>query len=89
MTELLNDVYREGELLSVAKHTLRMEIASTVNLPGNRDELRSAFSNLFSNAIRYTPQGGEILLRWFQRDGQPCSRFRTAASVSPHSIYLD
>jgi len=71
MQALLNEVYREGELLSGAQHSLRMEIASTVNLLGNHDELRSAFGNLLSNAIRYTPHGGEILLRWFQRDGQP------------------
>ena len=71
MNELLNEVYRDGELLSGARHPLRMEIESTVNLLGNRDELRSAFSNLLSNAIRYTPEGGPILLRWFEHDGQP------------------
>jgi len=71
MKELLNEVYRDGELLSGAKHPLRLEIASAANLLGNRDELRSAFSNLLSNAIRYTPEGGAILLRWFERGGQP------------------
>jgi two-component system, OmpR family, phosphate regulon sensor histidine kinase PhoR len=71
MNELLNEVYRDGGLLSGTQHPLRMEIASTANLRGNRDELRSAFSNLLSNAIRYTPEGGAILLRWFERGGQP------------------
>jgi two-component system phosphate regulon sensor histidine kinase PhoR len=71
MNDLLNEVYRDGELLSGAQHQLSMEIASATNLLGNRDELRSAFSNLLSNAIRYTPQGGAILLRWLEREGQP------------------
>jgi two-component system, OmpR family, phosphate regulon sensor histidine kinase PhoR len=71
MNDLLNEVYRDGELLSGGKHPLRMEIASATNLLGNRDELHSAFGNLLSNAIRYTPEGGTILLRWFERDGQP------------------
>ena len=70
MDALLNEVYQDGESLSGGRHTLRMEIASTSDLLGNRDELRSAFGNLLSNAIRYTPDGGDIMLRWFERDGQ-------------------
>ena len=69
--ELLNEVYQDGKLLSGERHLLRMEIASTAKLLGNRDELHSAFGNLLSNAIRYTPEGGEILLRWYERGGQP------------------
>ena len=38
--------------------------AATVSLRGNRDELASAFGNLVSNAIRYTPAGGTIRLGW-------------------------
>ncbi len=68
---LLNEVYQDGKLLSGGHHPLQMEIESTANLLGNRDELHSAFGNLLSNAIRYTPEGGAILLRWFERDGQP------------------
>jgi anti-sigma regulatory factor (Ser/Thr protein kinase) len=39
-------------------------------LKGSREELRSAFSNLVSNAVRYTPEGGRIVLRWMMRDGK-------------------
>lgn len=67
---LLDEIYRDGQLLSAGKHVLRVELGSHGTLLGNRDELRSAFSNLVSNAIRYTPQGGEILLRWYERAGQ-------------------
>ena len=68
---LLNEIYQDGKLLSGERHPLRIEIASTANLLGNRDELHSAFGNLLSNAIRYTPEGGAILLCWFERGGQP------------------
>jgi two-component system phosphate regulon sensor histidine kinase PhoR len=68
---LLHTVYEEGLTLSAEKHTLRLQIESDCNLLGNKEELRSAFSNLISNAIRYTPQGGEITLRWQEKDGQP------------------
>lgn len=67
---LLNDIYQEGQLLSGAEHSLRLELLSNAKLLGNREELRSAFGNLLSNAIRYTPQGGAILLRWAERGEQ-------------------
>jgi two-component system, OmpR family, phosphate regulon sensor histidine kinase PhoR len=69
--QLLSDVYQDGKLLSGEHHPLQMEITSEAKLLGNRDELQSAFGNLLSNAIRYTPDGGAILLRWIERDGQP------------------
>ncbi|MDP2143687.1 MAG: phosphate regulon sensor histidine kinase PhoR [Gallionella sp.] len=71
MVGLLDEVYQEGMLLSNGRHALRLEVARTIDLTGNREELHSAFGNLVSNAIRYTPAGGEILLRWGERSGQP------------------
>ena len=71
MAVLLDEIYREGQLLSGGAHALRLEVASGAKLLGNREELRSAFGNMLSNAIRYTPKGGAILLRWAERDGQP------------------
>ncbi|OGA28427.1 MAG: PAS domain-containing sensor histidine kinase, partial [Betaproteobacteria bacterium RIFCSPLOWO2_12_61_14] len=43
MAALLDEVYREGQLLSGGSHTLRLEVASDAKLLGNREELRSAF----------------------------------------------
>lgn len=68
---LLREIYQDGLSLSTGKHTINLEIASGKNLSGNYDELRSAFGNLLSNAIRYTPAGGEILVRWAERGEQP------------------
>jgi two-component system phosphate regulon sensor histidine kinase PhoR len=36
-------------------------------LAGVRSELLSAMSNLVSNAVRYTPGGGQIRIGWSQR----------------------
>jgi two-component system phosphate regulon sensor histidine kinase PhoR len=68
---LLNEIYQDGQLLSAGRHTLRLETPGKAKLLGNREELRSAFGNLLSNAIRYTPEGGSILLRWAERNDQP------------------
>ncbi|MBI3902346.1 MAG: phosphate regulon sensor histidine kinase PhoR [Nitrosomonadales bacterium] len=68
---LMRTLLQEGQALSGGRHILRLELESEYSLLGNAEELRSAFGNLVTNAIRYTPQGGEIVLRSFERDGQP------------------
>jgi two-component system phosphate regulon sensor histidine kinase PhoR len=37
-----------------------------LHLTGSEPELRSAFSNLVFNAVKYTPDGGQIHVRWWQ-----------------------
>lgn len=54
----------EAQGLSRGRHTLRMELQSDAWLMGSERELESAFGNLLSNAVRYTPAGGEVILRW-------------------------
>ena len=70
MPALLNEVYQDGELLSHGRHKLQLDNVGCAKLQGNREELRSAFSNLLSNAVRYTPEGGIIQVRWWTRAGQ-------------------
>ena len=68
---LLQSLQQEGQALSAGKHTLKLELDSKAKLQGCNAELRSAFGNLVSNAVRYTPQGGEIVMRWHeQADGK-------------------
>ncbi|NHZ96150.1 phosphate regulon sensor histidine kinase PhoR [Massilia sp. CCM 8734] len=60
---LMEQVVQEARALSGGKH----QITSSVNGPdisGNAEELRSAFGNLASNAVRYTPPGGTVHLAW-------------------------
>ncbi len=61
---LLKTLYEECRSLSNGQHQIRLEIDSEAKLSGNTDELHSAFSNLVTNAIRYTPPGGDVALRW-------------------------
>ncbi|MBI5006696.1 MAG: phosphate regulon sensor histidine kinase PhoR [Nitrosomonadales bacterium] len=64
--ELLKILLEEGRSLSKGQHQLRVEIGCQEPLSGSANELHSAFGNLVTNAIRYTPQGGEIVLAWDQ-----------------------
>ena len=68
---LLGGLLEEGRALSAGRHDLALELAGPAGLRANREELRSAFANLVSNAVRYSPDGGAIVLRWSLRDGRP------------------
>jgi two-component system phosphate regulon sensor histidine kinase PhoR len=67
VAELVRALLEEGQSLSKGQHQLRLEVASTAPLRGSAGELHSAFGNLVTNAVRYTPHGGEIVLRWEER----------------------
>ena len=61
---LLASVRDEALALSAGRHRIELALANPAMLQGNAQELRSAFGNLLSNAVRYTPEGGEIKLAW-------------------------
>jgi two-component system phosphate regulon sensor histidine kinase PhoR len=57
-------------VLSPARpHELVFHAAPAIEVSGSLTELQSAMSNLISNAVRYTPGGGRIEVRWQQQDG--------------------
>jgi two-component system phosphate regulon sensor histidine kinase PhoR len=61
---LLARVRSEAEALSARRHRISLEIEGEHDLCGAEGELLSALVNLASNAVRYTPEGGAIRLRW-------------------------
>lgn len=62
---LLDEVILEAKALSAGRHKLSL-VCDGPDILGGTEELRSAFSNLVSNAIRYTPEGGEITISWYK-----------------------
>lgn len=68
---MLPSLLLEGKSLSAGRHELTLEIDSSCSVYGSAEELRSAFGNLVSNAVRYTPEGGAIILRWREQNGVP------------------
>lgn len=62
---LVQLLYAEATSLSGGKHDISAEVQSDLLLRGAEEELHSAFANLVSNAVRYTPAGGRVRLRWF------------------------
>ncbi len=64
MASLIDKLRRDAEALSAGRHTIVVEADSKGDLRGSEPELVSAFGNLVSNAVRYTPAGGTIRIIW-------------------------
>ncbi|GAB4299690.1 MAG: phosphate regulon sensor histidine kinase PhoR [Thiohalomonadaceae bacterium] len=63
---LLAAIREDAQLLSGDKaHHITLEAEPDLRLYGAERELHSAFSNIVGNAVRYTPAGGEIHIRWW------------------------
>jgi two-component system phosphate regulon sensor histidine kinase PhoR len=74
---LLLRVHADGEALSAGRHRILLDAQPTVDLLGSDAELASAFGNLVTNAVRYTPAGGEIRIEW-REDADGGARFAVA-----------
>jgi two-component system phosphate regulon sensor histidine kinase PhoR len=61
---LLERTRVEAEALSAGRHRVALDAEPGFDLLGSESEIASAFGNLASNAIRYTPAGGEVRLVW-------------------------
>ena len=67
---LLLSLSADAKALSGGRHTIALDIHDAATVLGSRDELASAFGNLVSNAIRYTPEGGTVTLVVADRRGR-------------------
>ena len=84
---LMQLLFKEALTLSAGHHHIRLEIRSDADAWGSEDELRSAFSNLITNAVRYTPEGGDITLIWESTSTEGMFRVEdTGIGVSPEHI---
>lgn len=70
MSSLVNMLHNDAKALSNGKHKISVDFDKHLNLTGAVDELLSALGNLVSNAVRYTPEGGEIRISWQPRGKQ-------------------
>ena len=68
---MLDVIAADARQLSGGCHTITVEADPTLRLRGSEFELHSAFSNLVGNAVRYSPDGGDIHVRWFASAAGP------------------
>ncbi|MGX4640058.1 phosphate regulon sensor histidine kinase PhoR [Massilia sp. SYSU DXS3249] len=64
---LVESVALEARALSGGRHQIEVQVDGP-DVMGSMEELRSAFANLASNAVRYSPEGGRIVLAWHRSE---------------------
>ncbi len=70
---VIDGARQQVEALSGGRHVFEWHIDPGLNLLGHEPEICSAFSNLLTNAVRYTPAGGRITVAWRREPtGQAC-----------------
>ena len=84
---LLERLAADAGALSGGRHTISVRGRSHVDLLGAEPEIASAFGNLLSNAVRYTPAGGRVTLAW--DDGPEGASFSvedTGVGIAPEHL---
>lgn len=87
MVNMIDKLRRDAEALSGGRHQIVVDSDGQGDLRGSEPELVSAFANLVSNAVRYTPAGGTIRISW--RAGTQGAEFAvqdTGIGIDPKHI---
>jgi two-component system phosphate regulon sensor histidine kinase PhoR len=77
---LLSALMADAQGLSARRHRIALDAQPGCQIAGVEAELTSAMSNLVSNAIRYTPDGGAIDIAWRIRASDKCAEFEVRDS---------
>lgn len=86
MRAMLEQILQEAHALSAGHHQVTLDFNGP-DIRGSTDEIRSALTNLVTNAIRYTPENGTIQISWANGNAGP--KFTVADNgigISPEHI---
>ncbi|MDN3614175.1 phosphate regulon sensor histidine kinase PhoR [Vibrio gallaecicus] len=73
-----------GEL----EHQLNFDIDKSLRVLADEDQLRSAISNLVYNAVKYTPAGAQVNVRWYQTSQGACLEVSdTGDGIEPQHLH--
>ena len=62
---LLTKICNEGALLKNSAGRIELKLDTQAQLYGVEDDLRSAFTNLLVNALKYSPEDSPVKVRWY------------------------
>ncbi|MGH8810405.1 MAG: phosphate regulon sensor histidine kinase PhoR [Advenella sp.] len=58
----------QAQSISRESHAFEFDVDPALAVTGQMNELASAVTNLLTNAVRYTPEGGKITIRWARNE---------------------
>lgn len=84
---ILLEVIQQMQVLASGKVNLRLEEIDQVMVIGDRDRLKQVILNLVSNAVNYTPAGGEVRLWLAKIDSWTCLKVEdTGPGIPPEDL---
>ena len=84
---LLARVKADADALSGGRHRITLDAMEGFDIAGAESEIASAFGNLASNAVRYTPEGGTVRLTWrASQEGAEFTVEDTGVGIEPQHI---
>lgn len=88
VSALLESAKRSIDMLSGGHHKITWNVDEDLTIRGKQTELGSAFTNILTNAVRYTPEGGSIDVFWGLNDkGNPVFSVKDSGlGISPTDI---
>lgn len=67
VASMVKNMVAEAEQISQGRHSIEVDVDRELQLRGVEKEIYSAFANLVTNAVRYTPEGTHITISWHQQ----------------------
>ncbi|TXJ07075.1 MAG: phosphate regulon sensor histidine kinase PhoR [Acinetobacter sp.] len=88
MAEMMNQLFDDAQGYNTEyEHSLSLHLDSHNDLIGSDMELASAFGNLITNAIKYTPPQGTITISWQDRGDETIFSVQdTGIGISPNHL---
>ena len=69
MLDLFEDARNEAELIS-SNHTLKVDCSENIKVSADRDKIGQVLTNLVSNAVKYSPAGGNVTIGCTEIEGK-------------------
>jgi two-component system phosphate regulon sensor histidine kinase PhoR len=68
ISDIMVQLEEQAEDINRGRHELHFEGEASLEILGVKSDLESAFQNLIVNALKYTPEGGSISVKWHDND---------------------